>query len=207
MRRSTWALVLGLVGVGVMSIGAEPARQTTASGKPLALVGGTLIDGFGGPPLRNSVILVRGERIAAVGQVGSLAVPSDAEVVSTEGMSVLPGLWDMHVHTMIDGHSDYAHWDKTYPPRLEKDDDAGVGAPAAHGGGDDRARPGRAARGQHPRTRRDQPRRHSRRDAVRLRPVHPARAVSRAPTTSAGASTASPTRARKCRSWRTPAWT
>jgi imidazolonepropionase-like amidohydrolase len=109
--------------LAVVSIGAGPTvRQTTgASGKPLALVGGTLIDGFGSTPIRNSVIIVRGERIAAIGQVGTLAVPSDAEVISTEGMSVLPGLWDMHVHTMIDGHSDYEHWDKTYPSRLEKD--------------------------------------------------------------------------------------
>jgi imidazolonepropionase-like amidohydrolase len=107
----------------VVSVGAGPALQQTAgaSGKPLALVGGTLIDGFGSTPIRNSVIIVRGERIAAIGQVGALAVPSDAEVISTEGMSVLPGLWDMHVHTMIDGHSDYEHWDKTYPSRLEKD--------------------------------------------------------------------------------------
>ena len=34
-----------------------------------ALVGGTLIDGFGGPPIQNSVVLVEGERITAVGQV------------------------------------------------------------------------------------------------------------------------------------------
>jgi imidazolonepropionase-like amidohydrolase len=80
-----------------------------------------LIDGFGSTPIRNSVILVQGERITAVGQVGSLAVPPGAEVISTEGMSVLPGLWDMHVHTMIDGHSDYAHWDQTYPSRFEKE--------------------------------------------------------------------------------------
>lgn len=84
-----------------------------------ALVGGTLIDGFGSRPIRNSVILVEGERIAAVGQVGTLAVPSGAEVISTEGMSVLPGLWDMHVHLMLNGHSDYPHWDKTYPPFFE----------------------------------------------------------------------------------------
>ncbi len=85
-----------------------------------ALVGGTLIDGYGGRPLHNSVILIEGEKIVAVGQVGSLAIPPDAEVISTEGMSVLPGLWDMHVHLMINGHSDYAYWDKTYPPLLEK---------------------------------------------------------------------------------------
>ena len=79
-----------------------------------ALVGGTLIDGHGGAPLRNSVIIIDGERIRAVGQVATLTVPAGAEVISTEGMSVLPGLWDMHVHLMINGHGDYAHWDKTY---------------------------------------------------------------------------------------------
>ncbi|MCB0635039.1 MAG: amidohydrolase family protein [Lewinella sp.] len=79
-----------------------------------ALVGGTLIDGFGGPPIHNSVILIEGERITAVGHQGNLAVPEGAEVISTEGMSVMPGLWDMHVHLMINGHSDYAHWDTAY---------------------------------------------------------------------------------------------
>jgi len=79
-----------------------------------ALVGGTLIDGFGGKPLPNSVVLIEGERIKAVGQVGSLPIPANAEIISTEGMSVLPGLWDMHVHLMINGHSNYTHWDKKY---------------------------------------------------------------------------------------------
>jgi len=89
-----------------------------ARAETLALVGGTLIDGWGGTPLTDSVVLIEGERITAVGQVGRLAVPAGAKVVSTEGMSVLPGLWDMHVHVMLAGHSDYAHWDKTYLARL-----------------------------------------------------------------------------------------
>ena len=84
-----------------------------------ALVGGTLIDGFGSTPIRNSVVIIEGERIKAVGQVGTLNVPPNAEIISTEGMTVLPGLWDMHVHLMINGHSDYTHWDKTYPPMME----------------------------------------------------------------------------------------
>ena len=90
-----------------------------ASAQTKALVGGTLIDGYGSTPIRNSVVIIEGERIKAVGQVGTLAIPPGAEVISTEGMSVLPGLWDMHVHLMINGHSDYAHWDKTYPPLME----------------------------------------------------------------------------------------
>jgi imidazolonepropionase-like amidohydrolase len=85
-----------------------------AAGPTKALVGGRLIDGHGGRPLENSVILIEGERIRAVGRSGEVAVPPGTEVISTEGMSVLPGLWDMHVHLMIVGHSDYEHWDRTY---------------------------------------------------------------------------------------------
>lgn len=79
-----------------------------------ALVGGTLIDGYGGKPLLNSVIIIEGERIKAIGTVGNIEIPKGAEIISTEGMSVMPGLWDMHVHLMINGHSDYNHWDKKY---------------------------------------------------------------------------------------------
>jgi imidazolonepropionase-like amidohydrolase len=96
-----------------------PRISQTQSKNIKVLVGGTLIDGYGSTPLRNSVVIIEGERIKAVGQVGTLAIPPGAEVISTEGMSVLPGLWDMHVHLMINGHSDYAHWDKTYPPMME----------------------------------------------------------------------------------------
>tara|TARA_B110000503_G_C7171711_1_gene424631 strand:- start:7623 stop:8927 length:1305 start_codon:yes stop_codon:yes gene_type:complete len=85
-----------------------------------ALVGGTLIDGFGSKPMLNSVIILEGDRIKAIGRMGELEIPIDAEIISTEGMSVLPGLWDMHVHLMINGHADYDYWDKTYPPLFEK---------------------------------------------------------------------------------------
>ena len=85
-----------------------------------ALVGGTLIDGFGGRPIHNSVIVIDGEKIRYVGRVGEIEIPKGAEVISTEGMTVLPGLWDMHVHLMINGHADYNHWDKKYPPLFEK---------------------------------------------------------------------------------------
>ena len=92
----------------------------TVNGQKKALVGGTLIDGFGGQPLANSVLLLENETITAIGTIETLPIPKDAEVISTEGMSVLPGLWDMHVHLMITGHSDYTYWDKTYLPIFEK---------------------------------------------------------------------------------------
>ena len=87
--------------------------------KVKVLIGGTLIDGFGSDPIKNSVVIIEGEKIKNVGTVGNIDIPANAEIISTEGMTVLPGLWDMHVHTMINGHADYAYWDKTYPPLLK----------------------------------------------------------------------------------------
>jgi imidazolonepropionase-like amidohydrolase len=109
------AAALGVFGPGAS--GAQPAGDDGAA-RIKALVGGRLIDGFGGPPLEDSVVLIEGETITAVGREGEVAIPEGAEVISTEGMSVLPGLWDAHVHLMIAGHSDYAHWDATYADRL-----------------------------------------------------------------------------------------
>ena len=107
------------VGTAIVLAFLLSSALSAQTGRVKALVGGTLIDGYGGAPLRNSVILIEGERIRAIGTVGTLSVPADAERISTEGMSVLPGLWDMHVHLMINGHSDYTHWDRTYPSLFE----------------------------------------------------------------------------------------
>src|SRR5688500_3411742 len=111
------SIICGALALSLLSHG-PPAHGQSQPARIKALVGGTLIDGFGGRPIRNSVVVIVGERIAAVGAQGAVPIPSGAEVISTEGMSVLPGLWDMHVHLMLNGHSDYAHWDKTYPAQF-----------------------------------------------------------------------------------------
>jgi imidazolonepropionase-like amidohydrolase len=92
----------------------------TASAQLKALVGGTLIDGYGGPPLQNSVVLIDGQRITAVGVQGGLEIPAGADVIDTNGMTVLPGLWDMQTHLMRLGHGDLAHWDATYTALAER---------------------------------------------------------------------------------------
>jgi len=94
------------------------AASLPASAERLALVGGLLVDGTLRAPIADSVVLVDGERITAVGTVTTLPVPEGYRVVSTEGMTVLPGLWDMHVHLMINGHADYDYWDRAYIDRL-----------------------------------------------------------------------------------------
>jgi imidazolonepropionase-like amidohydrolase len=91
-----------------------------AAGELRALVGGMLVDGSGGPPLADSVILIDGDRIMAVGQLGTISIPALAEVISTEGLTVLPGLWDLQVHLSRLGHTDSMRWDETYLPLAER---------------------------------------------------------------------------------------
>src|SRR6185436_12229832 len=89
-----------------------------AHAQPLVLAGGRLIDGYGGPPIENAVIVIEGNRVKAVGREGTIAIPDGARVIDTNGYTVMPGLMDMHVHLMLLGHGDYDHWDRTYPSQL-----------------------------------------------------------------------------------------
>jgi imidazolonepropionase-like amidohydrolase len=102
------------------AIAQQPAAGRSSQERPLALVGGTLIDGTGEAPIRDSVVLIRGQRIERVGTIASLPVPNGYEVVPTEGLTVLPGLWDLHVHLMYAGHPDARHWFDTYTSEFER---------------------------------------------------------------------------------------
>ncbi len=95
-------------------------RQPTALAAPLALVGGTLLDGTGAAALNHSVILIEDERIIAVGTKDTVTIPADATVISTAGMTVLPGLIDLQVHLSELGHADAAHWATHYLPIAER---------------------------------------------------------------------------------------
>jgi imidazolonepropionase-like amidohydrolase len=67
----------------------------------IAIVGATLIDGRGGPPVNDSIVIVQGERITEVGNRLSAKIPANAQVIDARGLTLLPGLIDSHFH--IDG--------------------------------------------------------------------------------------------------------
>lgn len=73
-------------------------RSLPSGERVIAMKGGKLIDGTGGTPVENSCVLVRNNRIEAVGKWGEIEVPSDAEVVNVEGSTLLPGFFDSHYH-------------------------------------------------------------------------------------------------------------
>jgi imidazolonepropionase-like amidohydrolase len=59
---------------------------------------GVLIDGNGGTPVAGSVVIVDGNKIAAVGTKGQVQYPRGAKVIDASGKYVLPGFIDAHVH-------------------------------------------------------------------------------------------------------------
>ncbi len=72
-------------------------RETNGSAM-LALVGGSLIDGTGVDPLVDCTVLIEGSRIVGIGSAQSCAIPQQATVVDVSGMTILPGLMDLHTH-------------------------------------------------------------------------------------------------------------
>ena len=88
----------------------RPTAGIVGNGTPVALVGGFLLDGYGGPPVRDAVVLIAGDRIVAAGSAADVKVPAAARVIDANGYTVMPGLIDAHVHLDILGHGDYPTW-------------------------------------------------------------------------------------------------
>jgi predicted amidohydrolase YtcJ len=70
---------------------------------PRVLLGGTLIDGTGAAPIKDSVIVIQGEWIMAVGKREVTPIPPGSEVYNITGMTVTPGMIDSHCHFLSMG--------------------------------------------------------------------------------------------------------
>lgn len=86
------------------------AQEDLRPGRPVALVGGMLLDGYEAPPVHHSVVVVDDGRIVAVGNRNDTPIPGDAVVIDTGGRTVMPGLIDAHAHVDLIGHGDYERY-------------------------------------------------------------------------------------------------
>jgi len=81
---------------------ARGAHPVAAQGT-IAITHVNVVDASSSAPRRDQVVVVRGNRIVAVGPARSTPVPSGAHIVDGRGRFLIPGLWDMHVHTVMPG--------------------------------------------------------------------------------------------------------
>ncbi|MBI3940521.1 MAG: amidohydrolase family protein [Acidobacteria bacterium] len=93
LRYSLSCLFFALLGIPLIPSDARGQEQGW-----LVVEGGTLIDGRGGPPLPDALIIIRGDRIETMSRKGQASYPAGAQVLRADGKFILPGLMDAHVH-------------------------------------------------------------------------------------------------------------
>ena len=93
------ALMSATAAVGVHAWG--PQAPPYRPDKPIAIVGGLLIDATGAPPRMDQTVVIQGERIVAIGPMDTIAVPDGAEVIDAAGMTVMPGLINSNQHIQL----------------------------------------------------------------------------------------------------------
>jgi imidazolonepropionase-like amidohydrolase len=83
-RRAIVLCVIWLCGCG-----------SSGGGHGKAFLGALLVDGLGGPPMSNSVVLTEGQHIAAVGSPSNVPIPADADRIDGSGKVIVPALVDV----------------------------------------------------------------------------------------------------------------
>jgi imidazolonepropionase-like amidohydrolase len=81
------------------------AATPTVRRGTFALTGATVITATDAAPIANATVVIRDDRIAAVGPSASTPVPSGVPATDVKGATIIPGLWDMHAHA---GQTDWA---------------------------------------------------------------------------------------------------
>jgi imidazolonepropionase-like amidohydrolase len=118
LQRRAWSAISAALVVSAVALTAQdrPAPQGVT-----AIVGGTVIDGNGGPPVADAVVLIAGSRITAVGTRSAVPIPAGARQIDAHGRWILPGLIDTNVHlSLYGGQNDRYETLVRYQPRQEE---------------------------------------------------------------------------------------
>jgi imidazolonepropionase-like amidohydrolase len=79
----------------------------------LVLVGGTLIDATGAPPLQNTAIAIQSGRIVQIGTADTLPYSADTPVRDVRGATIMPGFINAHVHITGLADDDLRRWTRS----------------------------------------------------------------------------------------------
>lgn len=93
-------LVFFLIAISAFSITTTVSgSHTLQASNVIAITGASLIDGSGRSVVKDSVVLVKGDSITAVGVAGRVNIPSGAKLIDGRGLVLAPGFIDTHNHS------------------------------------------------------------------------------------------------------------
>ena len=102
MRMSTRRFTrTGLVLAWSVTSSLLAAQQSVTPAPTMLLRPARVFDGTGAAPVSGAVVLVQNGRITAVGAAASVKAPSDAVIVDLPGMTLMPGMIDLHSHVLL----------------------------------------------------------------------------------------------------------
>lgn len=87
--------------LAILALAPGAARGQLTAPDTLAITDVTVIDGRDSTPRKNHTVVIAGNRIVSVLPAATARVPVGASVVDGAGKYLIPGLWDMHVHTDV----------------------------------------------------------------------------------------------------------
>ena len=91
------AIIVALSLAGLFGCG-QSALPPADEPHIVAIVGARLIDGTGGDPIEDSVVVIEGTRIRAAGPRSHTPVPKGGEIFDAAGKTIMPGLVETHAH-------------------------------------------------------------------------------------------------------------
>jgi enamidase len=94
-----YVLHLALTTITVVACGHD---RTGIPADALVVRNGTVIDGTGAPSIVDGIVVVQGDRIAAIGEATSFRISGGATVIDAAGGTILPGIIDSHTHSTHD---------------------------------------------------------------------------------------------------------
>ncbi len=109
---------LALVPLGLLCASCKPPGEGM-----VVLEGGTLIDGSGGQPVKDAVLLIRNGHIEALGRMNAIHIPRGAQRINLTGKTIIPGLIDAHAHVERWAVQRYLAWGVTTVRDLHSDTD------------------------------------------------------------------------------------
>ena len=92
---------LAAMTASLLAAGFSAAEESFESTAVVAFTNVSVVDTTGGPTRHSMNLIVSGGRITSLGEAESTPIPRESRVVDASDKFVIPGLWDMHVHTLL----------------------------------------------------------------------------------------------------------